>query len=323
MSLLLSDARSVPFVPPCLSLNPGNVGLISFLPALSQFRGGASPTEENAVETAVVGRAPSSAVGILDLRPNATQPSNVFPEGEGDDIGTKEAAPFDVIIVSSNSLFGIFPVGSDDPDEENAPRETFDQQSAAAETIGVSCNDVVLLLSYDPAGGKTVLHRHAGVKLAAVVNGIRRRQTFWKRDSGRRTKLTLLLFRSGTEDGDIVHDDGEHLWDDTGANFLVERLRTFFAMGGGGMEGGASSDSVQDPFESVDIVPITSSTEKEADSVVRSVISRLAAASAISEAGRGETPGNGSGGGFRSLLQSTYESMGGVGKITYKGFNSV
>jgi len=225
-------------------------------------------------------------VGVLDLRPDGK---------------------CDSIVSSSSSSFGTFPESSydDDVDEVHA-EEALDLQSASAQTVGTLCDSVFLLIAYDPNGerGTTVLQRTAGVKLAAVMNGIRQR--FLQEQE--KTKLTLILVDVTSVDapkGDINHDE-ENTWDRSGALVLVDRLREFFVMGLETKEG--DNDVDKDPFQSVDIIPLGGENASE---MIQTLLPSSGTNDNNSIENKDETVA------FSSLVQRTYKTMGGVDPVSF------
>jgi hypothetical protein len=172
--------------------------------------------------------------------------------------------------------------------------------------VGTLCDSVFLLIAYDPTGerGTTVLQRTAGVKLAAVMNGIRQR--FLQEQE--KTKLTLILVDVTSVDaskGDI-HRKEEKMWDRSGALILVDRLREFFVMGLDIKEGDNHVDN--DPFQSVDIVPLGGENASE---VIQTLLPSSGTKENNSIENKEETVA------FSSLVQRTYKAMGGVDPVSF------
>ena len=99
----------------------------------------------------------STSVGIIDLRPKLSS---------------------DKIYLVGNSCVSkaIFPTieQNDDDSDPIYDDSTFDDQAAAAHCIGSECSTVYLMISYDFANEKTVLHRaFGGTKLMSFVDGTR------------------------------------------------------------------------------------------------------------------------------------------------------
>lgn len=135
------------------------------------------------------------------------------------------------------------------PTTDSTSDHNMDQQAAAASlTIGSSCSTVYLLISYDFKYGKTVLHRSlGGIKLMSLVDGVRKR---WHEASSSKTastKLVLLLVpyisaNNGEKEESCkeVHcpeqtfyELSQHSeWRNDGATFLIDRLKTYFELGG-------------------------------------------------------------------------------------------
>ena len=254
----------------------------------------------------------SSAVGVLDLRPEGEEDSIFGTISSTTTTSTNTAHRRDAIVVpevssssSSSSTVGTFPVSVPSPTEEEEEEDdglgydlAMDLQSAAAETIGRLCSDLCLCIYYEPKNGKTLLHRTAGIKLAAVINGIRQRHFA---HSNTTTRLTVLLF---SNNGDLGDDDS---WDTAGVDFLLDRLRAFYAMGKESVSAD-DGEKEKDTFESVDIVPMWEKTPQMKKGA-REII--LTALSKALEGGDNRNQD------FESLVQRTYDSMGGVGQIRF------
>jgi len=239
-------------------------------------------------------------VGVIDLRPDES--SSVF--------GNNNNTLCDAIIVS-NSI-GTFPVSNlkEEEEEEEYDKDydydhIMDLQSAAAETIGTCCDSVCLFVSYDPKEGKTVLHRTAGVKLAGVVNGMRQQQQQQQSGSSvppkTTTRLTLFLFCNG--DKPNTDDD----WDPKGAEYLVDRLKTFFTMGIDNNNNNNNETNASDTFENISIVPLwklpDNSNEEAAYTQVFSNKKLMT---------KGITTDR-----IKSKIQISYDKMGGTGIIEW------
>ena len=265
--------------------------------ALSRFRGGEASAQPPT----------SMAVGVLDLRPEYPPPSVVFGDGLTNLSGADDGSPFDVVFFGDS--VGVFPSGNvveRIEGGEDAVDGCLGAQSAAAEAIGSLCGSICLLVAYDPIGGKTSLHRAAGIKLAAVVNGMRQRHGETEGEESK-PRLTLLLYPVGGADSYTGDSYIDKHWDKSGAEYLINRLRTFFSMGGGSEE--EEGDVDKDPFESVEIVSIVSPLGIDvAPKTMQVILNKLTA-------GKGQDDETLT---FNTLLQGTYESFGGANKIVFR-----
>ena len=170
----------------------------------------------------------SSSVGVIDLRPKLTS---------------------DRIYLIDNSCVGkaIFPTIKQSEDDSNPIHDesTFDDQAAAAHCIGSECSTVYLMISYDFANEKTVLHRaFGGTKLMSFVDGTRKS---WEKRQAK-TKLIMILVPSSESSENQLqsflspihtkmetHDLTNSINDSAmlkGAKVLLERLCSCFEYGG-------------------------------------------------------------------------------------------
>ena len=247
------------------------------------------------------------AAGIIDLRPDLPAPTPVLDYNQ---VGSDA-------VFTTSGLLGIFPSEilvpeeHEDDDYDGRYEKSMGQQSAAAETIGALCDTVYLLVAYDP-NGSTVLHRTAGMKLAAVVNGMRQRQI--DNNLGK-TKLVLVLFLNGSDNEEEASPSSTPPPDLTGAEKFVDRIRVFFGMVvGDGAEDGdekaVPASSTIDPFESVQtIIPKPSTSGLELGlGFFQAVLEQKNDSTSNSS----NKPNN-----FKSQVQDLYNSMGGIGNISY------
>eukprot|EP00546_Thalassionema_frauenfeldii_P006676 CAMPEP_0178913586 /NCGR_PEP_ID=MMETSP0786-20121207/10926_1 /TAXON_ID=186022 /ORGANISM="Thalassionema frauenfeldii, Strain CCMP 1798" /LENGTH=273 /DNA_ID=CAMNT_0020586347 /DNA_START=64 /DNA_END=885 /DNA_ORIENTATION=- len=180
----------------------------------------------------------SDSIGILDLRPNEPAPVDVLGSHENN-----RSQPYDACLLGQS--IGIFSLG-------NGVDDDYNQEAAAAETVGMHCSTICCLLSYDATKGSTNLHRAAGIKLATLMNGIRRR------DEGKgKTKILLLLY-SNSKNEELKDNE----WKLDGAEHLISRLRAFHSMGNDDENKEKSKRNDDDPFAQVQIVPVTSSDNR-------------------------------------------------------------
>ena len=280
------------------------------------IRGGADENSPMSTD----GQAPPSTptttsgfVGVLDLRPDASTSASAYE----DPTSTK------ALIVSGRTIAALprsmssHSVNVAMSDEEEGINEADENEAVAAETVGASCNTICLLIAYNPVGGTTVLHRTAGVQIVSLINGIRQQL----RKQKDKVKLRLILFRDTRQE-----EDGEEIasssstsnegssWNREGIDFLIERMRMFYAMSNDSSEdavgGGSNDEDSNDPFESVEIEPLwISSSSGEAvagdDITLEAILSKM---NSDSHAGDAKS-------GIWSDIQELYNSMGGNGSI--------
>ncbi|KAL7490349.1 hypothetical protein ACHAW6_016171 [Cyclotella cf. meneghiniana] len=186
-------------------------------------------------------------IGIADLR--QTPEADCIVLAQIHDETKKTIAEDDRDNIHSEFLDkALFPSVSSDTNDSTSDYNMDQQAAAASLTIGSSCSTVYLLVSYDFKHGKTVLHRTlGGIKLMSLVDGVRKR---WHEASSSKpasTKLVLLLVpyisanNGKTEESCIeVHSPEQTFyeisqhseWRNDGANFLIDRLKTYFELGG-------------------------------------------------------------------------------------------
>ena len=276
------------------------------------IRGGADENSPMSTD----GQAPPSTptttsgfVGVLDLRPDAS--------------ASEDSTSAKALIVSERTIAALprsmssHSVNVAMSDEEEGINEEDENEAVAAETVGASCNTICLLIAYNPVGGTTVLHRTAGVQIVSLINGIRQQL----RKQKDKVKLRLILFRDTRQE-----EDGEEIasssstsnegssWNREGIDFLIERMRMFYAMSNDSSEdaagGGSNDEDSNDPFESVEIEPLwISSSSGEAvagdDITLEAILSKM---NSDSHAGDAKS-------GIWSDIQELYNSMGGNGSI--------
>lgn len=225
----------------------------------------------------------SGSIGILDLRPNEPAPVDVLGSHEN-----SRSQPYDACLLGQS--IGIFSLG-------NGVDDDYNQEAAAAETVGKHCSTICCLLSYDATKGSTNLHRAAGIKLATLMNGISRR------DEGKgKTKILLLLYS---------HSNNEELkeneWKLDGAKHLISRLRTFYNMGNDDANKEKSKRNDDDPFAQVQIVPVTSSDNRGIKLQTWEALESLNSHKLTEEE---LTPS-------QSIFQQAFKTAGGEGALTF------
>ena len=320
------------------------------------IRGGETTEDETTTEVVVPTSTmsiPAGLVGVLDLRPDdvktasssALLSSSIFASAISDDQTDDQSTVTTKAMIVSESDIGIFPASpsssvfqNDYGDNEGYSsidgNDNNDNEAVAAETVGMLCNSIYLLVSYNPIAGTTVLHRNAGVQLVSLINGIRQQQQNHS-DSNNKIHLKLLLFRDTRQEQQQEKEDETETstnseWNSQGADFLVDRIRTFYAMSHDSSSANQQSDdtndtdaTASDPFETVAIEPlwITSfSSSPEGQSEIAIAREEILSTTRIV----GDATGANSGGKNNkkdgnsdtwSNIQEMYDSMGGKGKI--------
>lgn len=266
----------------------------------------------------------SQWIGVIDLRPEAEPDSITLVQ---DNSQVTERAVF----VSDTSTV-ITAVGSE--------AETI-QQTAAAFSIGKLSSTIYLVISYDFEHGKTVLHRTlGGSKLMNFVDGMRER---WNElhaqinlvlvlepSSGAATSSFLSCLPSSTDDKESEETNNEtwgiantvalgltaHTgWNTTGRDHLVERLVSYFQLGG-------EQYANINPFHKVDVIGAwdrqkersesDENKQSKLDDSTMKVILRHA--ELFSDVGAAITSNKES---FQAVIQEVFESVGGKGCLTF------
>lgn len=189
-------------------------------------------------------------IGIIDVRSNAEADFIILAQNNTDDKDTSDKQNFQMI----QALFL-----SDDSSEidltesaigDTPTTEEFKQNQAAAAslTIGSSCRTIYLIVTYDFQNGNTVLHRTlGGIKLMSLVDGVRKR---WSEPTSKQSlaKLVVVLVPSDDQDvNELIKYLNENQmfynlsrntqWQNDGVQFLVNRLKTYFELGGEAYKG--------------------------------------------------------------------------------------
>ena len=246
----------------------------------------------------------SRSVGVIDLRPKLSS---------------------DRIYLIENSCVGkaVFPTTEQSEDDSDPIHDesTFDDQAAAAHCIGSECSTVYLMISYDFANEKTVLHRaFGGTKLMSFVDGTRKS---WEKRQAK-TKLIMILvpssessenhlqsFLSPIDTKTEVHDLSNMINDSAmlkGAKVLLERLRSCFEYGG-------EEFRDVDIFQDVGIVCIGRHLEQNDDSVDNMVLTHQVkgfSQQTMPLSTKDEVFDH-----FKQLITSSYKSASGSGDVNF------
>mmetsp|Transcript_34910 Transcript_34910/g.71245 ORF Transcript_34910/g.71245 Transcript_34910/m.71245 type:complete len:280 (-) Transcript_34910:44-883(-) len=250
----------------------------------------------------------SSSVGVIDLRPK---------------LSSDRIYLIDDNLCVGKAIFPSIKQGEDDSDPLYDD-STFDQQAATAYCIGSECSTVYLMISYDFANEKTVLHRaFGGTKLMSFVDGTRKS---WETRRSR-TKLIVLLLPSSTsaenqlksflssivtatdETETEMHDLTNIIKDNTmlkGAKVLLERLRSCFEYGG---------EKFHDVeiFKDAEFVCVDSNLENSDDNRVDDMILKHHPChQTMSSSPKGEVFDH-----FKQLIISSYNSAAGSGDVNF------
>jgi hypothetical protein len=231
----------------------------------------------------------------------------------------------------------LFPSLSSDTIDSTS-NDYMDQQAAAASlTIGSSCSTIYLVISYDFKHGKTVLHRTlGGTKLMSLVDGVRKR---WHEASSSKpasTKLVLFLVpyisanNGETEESFIeVHSPEETFyelsqhstWRNDGAKFLVDRLKTYFELGG-------EEYKNANPFSNLSVIRVTdkrmqappsgSNQDNQYDPTIRLDIVLRHNQQYAKNRTNSEVTKSVSAQKFRRLIERKFESFGGIGGLVFR-----
>lgn len=194
-------------------------------------------------------------IGIIDVRQDAEGDSIIFARVNSDGSVKFIDEAFISSITERNSRIEkiIDDSSSCDEIEQN-------QAAAAALTIGSSCSSIYLIMAYDFEDGKTVLHRTlGGIKLMNLVDGVRKRFNDSTTSKPLLTKLVVFLVSKNdkveasveiSNSNEFFSDTSQNSqWNSDGINFLVDRLKTYFELGGEDYKG-------LDPFSELEIVRV-------------------------------------------------------------------
>jgi len=194
-------------------------------------------------------------IGIIDVRQGAEGDSIILAHVNPDS-GVKfiDEAVFSSITDRNSRIEKLI--------EDSSSCDEIDQNQAAAAalTIGSSCTSVYLILTYDFKDGKTVLHRTlGGIKLMNLVDGIRKRWNDSTTSKPLLTNLVIFLVPKNDEVEALVENSNTNemfsdisqndQWKSDGINLLVDRLKTYFELGGEVYKG-------LDPFDELDIIHV-------------------------------------------------------------------
>ena len=277
-------------------------------------------------------------IGIIDVRSKAEADYIILTRAEneysrGDMKGSSQQNQMHLIdqaIFSSESLNANTYIESSPDDTTTQEEEKQNQAAAAALTVGSSCNTVYLLLTYDFKEGKTVLERTlGGIKLMSMVDGVRRRWSKSKSKNPQHTKIVILIIPSNTDkeehkllnvckENDLFQDLSTNTeWKSEGIQFLVDRLKTYFELGGDEYKG-------VNPFGDFDILylneigqeSLSAVKENECKNSKRSDANHMLGISKKHLSVKGDhiigKDGQTSRDQFRTLIESDYQSFGGL-----------